>query len=91
MAGLGEVCTDVAAIQHRGSYKSFHMHIAAALMGDPFFQKDIPYLPEKNIDFTSAKRKRKKNRMRVGPPLHWHVNVLPHQVLGRQRLLIHVN
>ena len=65
MAGLGEVCTHVAAIL-------FYVEATTRLSETPSctqeqckwvipsFQRDIPYLPIKDIDFTSAKSKKRK-------------------------------
>ncbi len=65
MAGLGEVCTHVAAVL-------FFLETSARLRSKttctqekcqwaiPTFQKNIPYAPVKDIDFTSAKGKKRK-------------------------------
>ena len=65
MAGLGEVCTHVAAVL-------FFLETKVRINGTstctqqkcqwvvPTFQKSIPYLPVKEIDFTSAKVKKRK-------------------------------
>jgi len=65
MAGLGEVCTHVAAVL-------FFLETTVRINGTstctqqkchwvvPTFQKSIPYLPAKDIDFTSAKVKKRK-------------------------------
>ena len=63
MAGLGEVCTHVAAVM-------FYVEISERLNGAPTctqqkcqwvipaYQKDIPYAPLHMIDFSSAKSKK---------------------------------
>lgn len=73
MAGLGEVCTHVAAVL-------FYLETAARINGIPSctqqqcqwvvpsFQHNIPYSPIKSIDFTSAKTKKRK--LNDGTPLH---------------------
>ena len=65
MAGLGEACSHVAAVL-------FYLETAARINGEstctqqkcqwaiPAFQKDIPYVPIKDMDFTSAKAKKRK-------------------------------
>lgn len=65
MAGLGEACTHVAALL-------FHLETAARINGAmsytqqkcqwviPTFQKKIPYLPVKEIDFTSPSTKKRR-------------------------------
>ena len=65
MAGLGETCTHIAAVL-------FYLEAAARLKGKetctqrkcewilPSFQKNVQYLPLKDIDFTSAKGKKRK-------------------------------
>ena len=65
MAGLGEVCTHIAAIL-------FYLETSSWINGAslctqqkcqwviPAFQKEIPYLPVADIDFTSARAKKKK-------------------------------
>ena len=65
MAGLGEACTHIAAVL-------FYLEAMARIRGSsvctqqkcqwiiPAFQKDIPYLPVAELDFTSAKAKKKK-------------------------------
>ena len=65
MAGLGEVCTHVAAVL-------FFLEMTVRINGTstctqqkcqwvvPTFQKSIPYLPIKDIDFTSAKVKKRR-------------------------------
>ena len=65
MAGLGETCTHIAAVL-------FYLEAAARIQGKqtctqrkcewilPSFQKDVEYLPIKDIDFTSAKGKKRK-------------------------------
>jgi hypothetical protein len=65
MAGLGETCTHVAAVL-------FFIEASGRVTGTttctqqkcewivPSFQKEIPYLPVKEIDFTSARRKKTK-------------------------------
>ena len=65
MAGLGEVCTHIAAVL-------FYLETSARVNGAslctqqkcqwviPAFQKEIPRLPISSIDFTSAKAKKKK-------------------------------
>lgn len=65
MAGQGEVCTHVAAIL-------FYLETAAKMNGTPTctqqkcswvipaYQKDIPYAPVSQIDFSSAKSKMQK-------------------------------
>ena len=65
MAGLGETCTHVAAVL-------FYLEALHRLQGSetctgrkcewimPKFQKDMQYLPIKNIDFSSAKKKKRK-------------------------------
>ena len=65
MAGLGEGCTHIAAIL-------FYLETSSRINGAslctqqkcqwviPAFQKEIPYLPVTDIDFTSAKTKKKK-------------------------------
>ena len=65
MAGLGEVCTHIAAIL-------FYLETSSRINGAslctqqkcqwviPAFQKEIPYLPVADIDFTSARTKKKK-------------------------------
>ena len=65
MAGLGEACTHVAAIPF---YVEAVVRCSEAPTCTqesckwitPSFQKDIPYLPVKDIDFTSAKAKKRK-------------------------------
>ena len=64
MAGLGEVCTHIAAIM-------FYIETAGRLNGVPTctqkacqwvvpaYQKDIPYAPLRTIDFSSAKSKKR--------------------------------
>lgn len=64
MAGLGETCTHVAAVL-------FHLEAAARIQGQKTstqrkcewvmmsFHKNVQYLPIKDIDFTSAKMKKK--------------------------------
>ena len=63
MAGLGEVCTHVAAVM-------FYIEAVARLNGIPTctqkecqwmiptYQRDIPYAPLSKIDFSSAKSKK---------------------------------
>lgn len=65
MAGLGEVCTHVAAVL-------FYIETSTRLNGKvtctqeeckwviPSYQKNIPYCPIKDLDFTSAKGKKKR-------------------------------
>ena len=65
MAGLGETCTHVAAVL-------FYLEAAARIQGNqtstqrkcewimPSFQKNVQYLPVKDMDFTSAKAKKRK-------------------------------
>ncbi len=65
MAGLGEACTHIGAVL-------FYMETATKISKEtsctqqkcqwtiPSFQKNIPYLPVKEIDFTSAKKQHKK-------------------------------
>jgi hypothetical protein len=65
MAGLGEACTHVAAV-------IFYLEAAARIQGKqtstqrkcewivPSFQKNVQYLPIKDIDFTSARGKKRK-------------------------------
>ena len=65
MAGLGETWTHIAAVL-------FYLEAAAWLKGKetctqwkcewilPSFQKNVEYLPLKDTDFTSAKRKKRK-------------------------------
>ena len=65
MAGLGETCTHIAAVL-------FYLEAATRLQGKqsctqrkcewilPSFQKDVEYLPIKDIDFTSVKGKKRK-------------------------------
>ena len=65
MAGLGEACTHVAAVL-------FFLETSTRLHGTstctqqgckwviPSFQKDIPYVPLKELDISSAKSKKKK-------------------------------
>ena len=65
MAGLGEVCTHVAAVL-------FYLETSFGLQGKatctqdkcqwviPAYQKSIPYAPVKDLDFTSAKGKKRK-------------------------------
>ena len=67
MAGLGETCTHVAAVL-------FYLEAAARIQGNqtstqrkcewimPSFQKNVQYLPVKDMDFTSARAK-KENLM----------------------------
>ena len=62
MAGLGETCTHVGAVL-------LYMEAAARLQGNqsstqcscewimPSFQKNVQFLPIKDIDFTSARTK----------------------------------
>ena len=71
MAGLGETCTHTAAVL-------FYLEAAARIQGKqtctqrkckwilPSFQKDVEYLPIKDIDFTSAKGKKRKLDESVG-------------------------
>ena len=65
MAGLGEVCTHVAAVL-------FFLETSARLRSKntctqekcqlviPTFQKNIPYAPVKDLDFTSSMGKKRK-------------------------------
>lgn len=65
MAGLGEVCTHVAAVL-------FYLEALVRIQGQqtstqhkcqwimPSFQKNVQYLPIKDIDFTSPKTKKRK-------------------------------
>ena len=66
MAGLNEVCSHIAAVL-------FYLETATRISGlpsvtqqeckwaIPAYQRQIPYLPVKDIDFTSPKAKKKKN------------------------------
>jgi len=72
MAGLGEVCTHVAAVL-------FFLETSARLQGKvtctqeqcqwviPSYQKEIPYAPVKDLDFTSAKGKKKIDHALADP------------------------
>lgn len=74
MAGLCEVCTHVAAIL-------FYLETSARLHGKttctqeqcqwviPSYQKDIPYAPVRELDFTSAKGKRDRINAALSDPL----------------------
>ena len=65
MAGLGEACSHIAAIL-------FYLETTTRVKGAstctqqkcqwaiPTFQKDIPNVPIKDVDFTSAKSKRRR-------------------------------
>ena len=65
MAGLGEACSHVAAVL-------FYLEATVRIQGQqtstqrkcqwimPSFQKNVQYLPIKDIDFTSAKSKKRK-------------------------------
>ena len=65
MAGLGEVCSHIAAVL-------FYLETSSRVNGSsvctqqkcqwviPQFQKEIPYAPVQELDFTSAQAKRKK-------------------------------
>ncbi len=65
MAGLGEVCTHVAAVL-------LYIETSFRLRGKetctqekcqwviPAYQNSIPYAPVKDLDFTSAKGKKRK-------------------------------
>ena len=65
MAGLGEVCTHVAAVL-------FYLEAVYRMQGQetctqqvcqwllPSFQKNVEYLPVASIDFTSASTKKRK-------------------------------
>ena len=65
MAGLGEVCTHVAAVLFYLE-TSFRLQGKATCTQDkcqwviPAYQKSIPYSPVKDLDFTSAKGKKRK-------------------------------
>ena len=64
MAGLGEACTHFGAVL-------FYLEASTKISNEvtctqqkckwiiPGYQRDIPYLPVKNLDFTSAKAKQK--------------------------------
>ena len=66
MIGLGEACTYVAAVL-------FYLQASARIQGKqtstehtyewimPSFQKNVQYLPIKDIDITSSRAKKKKN------------------------------
>ena len=68
MAGSGETCTHVAAVL-------FYLEAAARIQGKqtsmqrkydwimPSFQKNVQYLPIKDIDFTSARVKKKEENL----------------------------
>ena len=63
MAGLGEACTHVAAVAFFVESSCRQKGITLCTEKKckwivPSFQKDIPYLPVKDIDFRSAKRKK---------------------------------
>ena len=65
MAGLGEVCTHVAAVLFYLE-TSFRLQGKATCTQDkcqwviPAYQKSIPYATVKDLDFTSAKGKKRK-------------------------------
>ena len=87
MAGLGETCTHIAATL-------FYLEAASRLQGKqtstqrkcewilPSFQKDVEYLPIKEIDFTSAiGKKRKLDELIDSSVSENQVSVAPQQAL----------
>ena len=68
MAGLGEVCTHVGAVL-------FYLEASAKVSSTctqekckwviPSYQREIPYLPVKDVDFTSVKGKQKMSEIKT--------------------------
>ena len=73
MAGLGEACSHIGAVL-------FYLETYTKMYGEktctelkcqwviPAYQKDIPYLPVKHLDFSSAERKQKQINATVTCP-----------------------
>ena len=65
MAGLGEACTHIAAILFHTETASRTTGLATCTQKEcqwviPTYQKDIPYVPLRKLDFSSAKSKKRK-------------------------------
>ena len=65
MAGLGEACTHIAAILFHTETASRTTGLATCTQKEcqwviPTYQKDIPYMPLRKLDFSSAKSKKRK-------------------------------
>ncbi len=101
MAGLGEACTHVGAIL-------FYLKTSTKVNGGhtctqqkcqwviPSYQREIPYLPVKDLDFTSAKGKHKalekalEKSANAGALLQWCFVAKQNQQFSRLYSLIQI-